>query len=95
MFEATEQVSHALQAKNTMVQEALGSAKMAEAFVQSQRSNDAFDMVYDSTVTEAQNYSIFLVLPRYRHPPRHLDDGADPYVFPTQKIIIADSTLRS
>ena len=31
MFGATEQVSHALQTKNTMLQEALSSAKMAEA----------------------------------------------------------------
>lgn len=42
VFGATEQVSHALQAKNTTVQEALSSAKMAEAFVQRQRSNDVF-----------------------------------------------------
>ena len=47
-FGATEQVSHALQAKNTTVQEVLRSARMAEAFVQRQRSNDAFDR---STVT--------------------------------------------
>ena len=88
MFGATEQVSHALQTKNTMVQEAFSSAKMAEAFVQRQTSNDAFDRFCDYTVTEAQNYSIVLVLPRYRCLPRHLDDGAD------QTIIIADSTLR-
>ena len=58
---------------------------MAEAFVQRQTSNDAFDRVCDSTVTEAQNYSIVLVLARCRRLPRHLDDGADPYVFPTPK----------
>ena len=85
VFGATEQVSHALQAKDTTVQEALSSAKMAEAFVQRQRSNDAFDRFYDSTVIEAQNYTMVPVLPRYRRPPRRLDDGADPYAFTTPK----------
>ena len=82
VFGATEQVSHALQAKNIMVQEALSSSEMAEAFVQRQRSNDTFDRFYDSTVTEAKNYSIVPVFPNL---PRRLDDGADPYVFPTPK----------
>ena len=42
VFGTTEQVFHALQAKNTTVQEALSSVKTAEAFIQRQKSSDAF-----------------------------------------------------
>jgi len=84
VFSATEQVSRALQAQNTTVQEALSAVKMAEAFFQRHRDDCTFDRVYVTAENEAKQYNIEQpVLPCYRRPPRRLDDGASPHVYST------------
>ena len=85
VFSATEQVSKALQAKDTTVQEALTSVKAAELFVQRHKNDEWFEMFYDTAVTEAERYSIVPTLPRYRRPPSRLDDGARPHVYSSPK----------
>ena len=77
VFSATEQVSITLQCKNTTIQEALSAAAMAESFLQRQRKDNSFEMFYSSVVSQANEYNISdPVLPRYRRPPKRIDDDA-------------------
>ena len=86
VFSATEQVSITLQCKNTTIQEALSAAAMAESFLQRQRKDNSFEMFYSSVVSEANEYNISdPVLPRYRRPPKRIDDGAPPHCFTSAK----------
>ena len=68
------------QAQDTTLQEALVAVNMAKLFLQRQRDDCAFERFYANTEKEAKQYNIEPVLPRYRRPPRHLDDGASPHV---------------
>ena len=86
VFSATEQVSITLQCKNTTIQEALSAAAMAESFLQRQRKDNSFEMFYSSVVSQANEYNISdPVLPRYRRPPKRIDDGAPPHHFTSAK----------
>ena len=85
VFSATEQVSITLQCKNTTIQEALSAAAMAESFLQQQRKDNSFEMFY-SSVSQANEYNISdPVLPRYRRPPKRIDDGAPSHHFTSAK----------
>ena len=81
IFSATEQTSRALQAKDTSVQEAVNAAKLAIAFIKRQRSDTAYEFFYSSIVLQAKKYTNDPVLPRYKRPPKRLDDGSAPHVF--------------
>ena len=84
LFSATEQVSRALQAKNTTVQEALGAVNVAASFFQRNRDDETFERFYMASREQAKEYNIDEpVLPRYRRPPRRFDDGAAPHIFET------------
>ena len=84
LFSATEQVSRALQAKNTTVQEALGAVNVAASFFQRNRDDETFERFYMASREQAKEYNIDEpVLPHYRCPPRRFDDGAAPHIFET------------
>lgn len=86
VFSATEQVSITLQCKNTTIQEALSAAAMAESSLQRQRKDNSFEMFYSSVVSQANEYNISdPVLPRYRRPPKRIDDDAPPHHFTSAK----------
>ncbi len=85
VFSATEQMSNALQAKDTTVQEGLSAARMAKSFLLRQRGDSTFESFYSSTVEQAQQYTSEPALPRYRKPPKRLDDGSMPHKFTTPK----------
>ena len=81
IFSATEQTSRTLQAKDTSVQEALSAVNLAIAFLKRQRKDTAYQLFYSSVVLKAKKYTDDPVLPRYRRPPRRLDDGSAPHLF--------------
>ena len=81
IFSATEQTSRALQAQDTSVQEALSAVNLAAVFIKRQRKDSAYQLFYSSVVLKAKNYTDDPVLPRYRRPPRCLDDGSAPHSF--------------
>ena len=83
IFSSTEQVSIALQAKNTSFHEALSAAEMTRSFLRRQREDGAFERFYSSVVLRAQRYTCEPVLPRYKRPPKHLDSGVSPHRFVT------------
>ena len=83
VFGATEQVSRTLQARDTTLQEALVAVNMAKLFLQRQRDDNAFERFYVNAEKDAKQYNIEPVMPRYRRPPRRLDDGASPHVHKT------------
>ena len=78
IFSATEQTLRALQAKDTAV-------NLTVAFLKRQRIDTAYQLFYSLVVTKAKKYTDDPVLPRYRRPPRHLDDGSAPHVFTSPK----------
>ena len=85
IFSATEQTSRALQAKDISVQEALNAVNLTVAFLKRQRIDTAYQLFYSLVVTNAKKYTDDPVLPRYRRPPRRLDDGSAPHVFTSPK----------
>ena len=85
LFSGTEQTSTNLQGKNTSVQEALSCAEVAKNYLSRLRSDESFDRFYSSVVTEAEQYTGSPVLPRYRVPPKKIDQGAAPVQFKSPK----------
>lgn len=86
VFGASEEVSKTLQAVNTTIQDAQKASEAAKQFFLRQRSAEKFDELYDQCINEASKYSIGEPgLPRYRRPPRKIDDGTRPHQYPTPR----------
>ena len=85
IFSATEQTSRSLQSQDTSMQEVLCAVNLAKAFIKRQRKDTAYQSFYSSVVLKAKKYTDDPVLPRYRRPPRHLDDGSAPHSFASPK----------
>jgi hypothetical protein len=83
IFSATEQVSVHLQRKDITLQEALASVKMANQHLQRQRSDAVYQEFYAKVVKCSEDHTNPPSLPRYRRPPKKLDDGAAPTTFQT------------
>ena len=81
IFSGTEQTSINLQSKNTSVQEALSCAEVTRSYLDRLRSDGSFKEFYALVVTEAQQYTEDPTVPRYRRPPRRLEQGAAPHQF--------------
>ena len=83
LFRAAEDTSRVLQAKNTSVQEAKAAVHVTQAFYKRQRQEDKF---YRNTVALAETLQIGNpTLPRYRKPPRIIDNGSQPHQFSEPK----------
>ena len=85
IFSAVEQLSITLQAKNTTMQDAVESSKLAMNFLQRQRSEESFERFYTRVVEDSQDLTSSPILPRYRKLPRRLDDGTTTHRFETPK----------
>ena len=86
LFGASEDVSKSLQDKNTTLQEALSSVKLAPAFYKRQRADEAFDLFYDGVLKSAEELGVDKPeLPRYRRAPRRVDCGSNPHQFSSPK----------
>ena len=85
IFGATEQVSISLQRKDTTVEDILRAKDLVKAHLARQRKDDAFDTFYTDVVAKASDLTEEPKLPRYRRPPRRLDDGATPHRFSSPK----------
>lgn len=86
VFGASEEVSKTLQAVTTTIQDAQKAGEAAKQFFLRQRSAEKFDELYDRCVIEASKYSIREPdLPKYRRPPRKIDDGTRPHQHPTPR----------
>ena len=82
IFGAAEEMSKCLQAKDTSVQEGLSAVNAVSLFYRRQRSDGAFNLMYDGVVKTAEELRIGQPqLPRYRRPPARLDDGSHPHCF--------------
>ena len=82
LFSAAEQVSLALQKKNTTIQDALSAVDAAKAYFHRLRSEEEFDRLYDVTVHIAEQHAIGKPeLPRYRRRPSRFEDGVGPHEY--------------
>ena len=81
VFSGTEQTSINLQSKNTSVQDALSCAEVARSYTNRLRCDCSFEEFYAVVVKEAQQCTEEPTLPRYRRPPKRLDQGAAPHQF--------------
>lgn len=86
MFSAAEQVSRALQGKDTSLQKALSAVKLAKEYYRRQRQEESFNAFYDIVVSKAEKLGVEPpILPRYRKRPARLEDGSQPHRFNTAK----------
>ena len=81
IFSAMEQLSKTLQYKDKNSQEVLSSVNAAKRFLERQRDHLAFKSFYSSVVKEARELTEDPVLPRQRHIPRRINDGAPNHSF--------------
>ena len=81
VFSGTEQTSINLQKKDTSVQEALACVDLAISYLKRLRTDDSFRQFYSSAVQQAEEFTSEPSLPRYRRPPKRLDDGSAPHSF--------------
>ena len=72
----TEQLSKTLQYKDINTQEVLTSVNATKRFLERQRDHLAFRSFYSSVVEEARELTEDPVLPRQRHIPHRINDGA-------------------
>ena len=79
VFSATEQLSRALQGKDTTIQEAKKAAMLAESHLRQQRSSTSFDIFYEKVLAESEPLTSKPILPRKRKPPRQTSNEADCY----------------
>ena len=75
IFSGIEQLSLTLQGKDTTIQEAIIAAELAIGHLQWQRKDDVFNTFYSHTVESAKELTAPPTLPRYRQPPKRLDDS--------------------
>ena len=81
LFGATEQLSRALQGKDTTLQETITAANLAKVHYTRLRTETEFKKFYESFVSLSMGKSGEPVLPRYRRAPSRLDDGTPPHRF--------------
>uniref|UniRef100_A0A1X7TS41 Uncharacterized protein n=1 Tax=Amphimedon queenslandica TaxID=400682 RepID=A0A1X7TS41_AMPQE len=82
VFSATEQVSVTLQHHDINAQEALAAVKTAVCYLNRQRSDDAFNLIYDLVLQEAAEKGLQQpTLPRQRKIPRRIDDWSKNHTF--------------
>ena len=81
IFSAMEQLSKTLQYKDINAQEVSTAVNAAKRFLERQRDPLAFESFYSSVVEEARELTEDPVLPRQRHIPRRVDDGAPNHHF--------------
>ena len=86
LFATAEEVSKALQAKDTTIQQALASIRLGSAFYGRHRTEQAFNKFFEDTEAKARDLQIgMLELPRYKRPPARINDGSQPHQFSTPK----------
>ena len=81
IFSGIEQLSITLQGKNTTVQEAVMAADLAVCYLRRQRTDGSFDSFYSRVVDGAKELTALPALPRYRQPPKRMDDGSSAHRF--------------
>ena len=84
VFLAMEQLSRTLQYRDINAQEVLSSVKMANNFLERQRSDSAFNLFYE-TVVRAESITNEPTLPRQRQIPHRINDGCPNYQFSSPK----------
>ena len=81
IFSAMEQLSKTLQYKDINAQEVSTAVNAAKRFLERQRDDLAFKSFYSSVVEEARELTSEPMLPRQRHIPRRVNDGAPNHNF--------------
>lgn len=76
IFAGTKQLSIALQGKDTTVQEATTAADLAVNYLEWQRSDENFQSFYEDVLESSKDLTAPPCLPRYRCPPRRLDEAS-------------------
>ena len=78
IFAPVEQLSIALQGKDTLVQEAVSAATVMRQHFKNLRTEDKFKAFYDSVLSSSADLTNPPVLPRIRKPPRQPGDDSAP-----------------
>ena len=81
VFSGIEQLSISIQGKDTTVQHATQAAEVAIRYLERQRTDEAFTSFYSQVVSQAKDLTNPPTLPRYRNPPRNLDNGSHSHKF--------------
>lgn len=74
IFAGTEQLSLSLQGKDTTVQEATTAADLN--YLERQRTDGKFKSFYEDVLESSNDLTAAPCLPRYRRPPRRLDEAS-------------------
>ena len=86
LFSAIEQVATTLQYKDINAQEAAAAINSAKHFLERQRSEEEFDLFYDTVRQNAIDNKVQEpTLPRQRRVPQRVDSGAHNHVFSSPK----------
>ena len=81
IFSATEQLSLNLQAKDTTLQEAVQASKLAMQYIERQRNDSAFNLLYSHIVADCKDLTDNPALPRQRRLPQRLGTGETAHTF--------------
>lgn len=83
LFGITEQLSTTLQGREINVDDSFMAVKLCLQTMQRLRTNCEFGRFFENVKSQASDLCEHPVLPRIRRPPRRVDDGASPHVFPS------------
>ncbi|XP_062511818.1 zinc finger MYM-type protein 1-like [Corticium candelabrum] len=87
LFSAAEEVSKALQAVDTSIQEAMTSVNVAAQYYNRHRTDVEYEKFYASAIKLATDLDLEgPCLSRPRRQPRRVDDGSSPHVHDTPKV---------
>ena len=81
VFSGTEQLSLTLQGKDTTIQEAINATELAIQYLTRLRSDMTFADFYSKVVEGSKDLTSEPTLPRYKRPPRRIDEGEAPVQF--------------
>ena len=85
IFSATEQLSITLQGKETSLQQAVEASKLTLHYVERQRSDSAYDLLYSSVVSTSSGLTSQPTLPRQRKCPKKIDSTSIAHMFENPK----------
>ena len=83
IFSATEQLSIALQGKETSLQQAVQASRLTIGFLARQRDDNLFNTFYSRILGASDGLTNQPILPRLRRPPRRRDSASSAHVFET------------
>lgn len=94
LFSATEQLSIALQGRNTSIQEAVNAANLAINHLVRLRGEENFNRFYARAVEDSKDLITDPTIPRFKQPPKRIDQGSTTHRFDSLNLFIDNSIMK-